>query len=365
MPSRRDIQRGAHARGAAKASPARAHESLRKAPVVRGTGRATGVSRPTLLGGGGRPTGGSHAADGGRPRHIAPRSRRRGGVRLVLLVALLVVGLGLMVYPMIASYMYEATSSRVVAEYDEATSSMSDGEIARQFQLAEDYNEELEQAHVTLTDPFDPSAIEEVSEPYSAIMNLAGDGVIGHVEIPKINVDLPIYHGTSSEVLEKGVGHMANSSLPTGKAGTHVVLTGHTGLSHSRMFTDLPELTEGDVFYLHVLGQTFAYKVVRTDIVEPHDSSLLETVEGKEYVTLLTCYPYGINSHRLLVRGERIPLDEAQQASQEQGTSSIWDAQYHRAILICVAAYVPLTVLVILVLRRRRRKGSYVERPRR
>lgn len=149
---------------------------------------------------------------------------------------------------------------------------------------------------------------------------------------------------------------MANSSLPTGEEGTHVVLTGHTGLPKAPLFTDLVELEEGDVFYLHVLDRTFAYRVDRISIVEPSDSSQLQVVEGEDYVTLLTCYPYGVNSHRLLVRGERIPLDEAKAGAQASEAGSVWGSQYYRAIAWCLAVYVPLTAIAIAVLRRRARR---------
>lgn len=292
----------------------------------------------------------------GRPRgaHAARASRPRFSTALI--AALLLVGLGLVLYPLVSSYLYDRAAANVVASYDESVSSAGHDEAERQFELARAYNESLEEADVVLTDPFDPSSVEEATEPYESIMNLAGDGVIGHVEIPKIDVDLPIYHGTSSQVLEEGVGHMANTSLPTGDEGTHTVLTGHTGLPKARLFTDLVELEEGDVFYVHVLDQTFAYRVDQISIVEPSDSSQLQAVEGKNYVTLLTCYPYGVNSHRLLVRGERIPLDEAETAAQASGVASVWDSQYYRAIALCLAVYVPLTAIVVVLLRRRARR---------
>lgn len=285
---------------------------------------------------------GAHAARAPRPR-----------LSTVLIVILLLLGLGLVVYPLVSSHLYDRSSSSVIASYDESVSSAGHDEAERQFELARAYNESLKKADVVLTDPFDPSTVEDVSESYESIMNVAGDGVIGHVEIPKIDVDLPIYHGTSSQVLEEGVGHMANTSLPTGDEGVHAVLTGHTGLPKARLFTDLVELEKGDIFYVHVLDQTFAYRVDQISIVEPSDSSQLQVVEGKNYVTLLTCYPYGVNSHRLLVRGERIPLDEAEATDQATEPMGMWDSQYYRAIMLCLAVYVPITALATAMVRRR------------
>lgn len=294
----------------------------------------------------------------GRPRGAHAARAPRPRVSTVLVAALLLVGLGLVAYPLVSSSLYDRAAAGVVASYDETVSSAGRDEAERQLELAREYNESLERADVVLTDPFDPSAVEEASEPYDTIMNLAGDGVIGHVEIPRIGVDLPIYHGTSSQVLEEGVGHMANTSLPTGDEGTHAVLTGHTGLPRARLFTDLAELEEGDVFYVHVLDMTLAYRVDQISVVEPSDSSRLRVVEGRDYVTLLTCYPYGVNSHRLLVRGERVPLGEGEATAQAGEATSAWDSHYYRAIALCLAVYVPLTAVVVAVLRRRARRPA-------
>lgn len=287
------------------------------------------------------------------------RIKRNRKLRTMLpVVALLLIGLCLIAYPMVGNWLYDQSSSQVVASYDESVSSMTNDEINRQFELANEYNESLRTASVILTDPFDPTQTGESVEPYDSIMNMAGDGIIGHISIPKIDVNLPIYHGTSAETLEKGIGHMSNTSFPTGEKGTHAVLTGHTGMTHARMFTDVSQLEIGDVFYISVLDRTFAYKVNQIDIVEPSDSSLLQIVDDKEYVTLLTCYPYGVNSHRLLVRGEGIPLEEAQEINQDQVVSSVWDSQYYRAIILCLMVYAPLTIGAILFLRHKNKKTS-------
>lgn len=229
--------------------------------------------------------------------------------------------------------------------------------------LARDYNRQLLEGSVFLTDPFDPNLqLDPTVKPYANLLNLEGDGMMGYVEVPKIDVYLPIYHGTTSQVLEQGVGHLQNTSLPVGGESTHSVLTGHTGLSGKRLFTDLTAVEVGDVFYLHILGQTLAYQVDRIDIVEPDDTELLQVETGADLVTLVTCYPYGINTQRLLVRGTRIPYEEAVEQQAVQGTmdqsESVWMRQYRRAIFTCVAVYVPLMVVVLLLLRRRRRQKN-------
>lgn len=272
-----------------------------------------------------------------------------------LVIAVLILGVLLVCYPLVSDFFYERAASTIIAKYDEAVRQASEGDIERELARARGYNDALRESRVIPTRSFDRQRIEERSSSYESILNIAGDGVIGHVEVPKIGIDLPVYHGVSAEVLEEGIGHMPNTSFPIGEPGTHAVLTGHTGLIKARMFTDLPRLVVGDVFYVHVLNRVLAYKVDQINIVDPTDSSALGIVEDKEYVTLLTCYPYGVNSHRLLVRGEGISLEEAQKIDQERVPLSVWDSQYARALVICLLAYVPIGIGVVVFLKHRHR----------
>lgn len=169
---------------------------------------------------------------------------------------------------------------------------------------------------------------------------------MGSIEIPSIDVNLVIYHGTEEEVLQKGVGHLQGTSLPVGGTGTHSVLSAHTGLPNKKLFTDLDQLEPGDVFYLHILGETLAYKVDQILTVLPHETDALMIDSTQDYVTLVTCTPYGINSHRLLVRGTRIPYEEAQQIAQDAGThsGSTWRDEYLKAL------FVGLLILLVLII---------------
>lgn len=282
---------------------------------------------------------------------------------LIFIALIFLAGIGLVVYPMVSNTLYERDQSTVLAEYDETVAQAEQSELEEALELARDYNRQLLEGSVFLTDPFDPNLqLDPTVKPYADLLNLEGDGMMGYVEVPKIDVYLPIYHGTTSEVLEKGVGHLQNTSLPVGGESTHAVLTGHTGLSGKRLFTDLTEVEVGDVFYLHILGQTLAYQVDRIDIVDPDDTALLQVETGEDLVTLVTCYPYGINTQRLLVRGTRISYEEAVEQQALQGTmdqgDSVWVRQYRKAILVCVAVYVPLTSVVVLLLLRRRKKSE-------
>lgn len=225
--------------------------------------------------------------------------------------------------------------------YDKKAAEMSQKEINDALEKAQEYNREL-LGNVVLTDPFDPDAVKKQNEDYDNLLNIAGDGVMGSVEIPSIDVYLPIYHGTDSESLEKGAGHLENSSLPVGGKGTHSIISAHTGLPSAKMFDNLTEVKEGDVFYIHVLNRTLAYEVDQIKVVLPENVSDLLIDKNKDYVTLVTCTPYGINSHRLLVRGERIPYKEAKKKdnSKKKG-NTMWKAY---ALMLVLAV-----VLIILL----------------
>ena len=194
---------------------------------------------------------------------------------------------------------------------------------------------------------------------------------MGYVEIPVISVNLPIYHGTGTDSLERGVGHLLGSSLPVGGESTHAVLTGHSGMATSKMFTDLEQLKEGDVFYLHTLGETLAYQVTELNTVLPHETELLAVVPEKDYCTLVTCVPYAVNSHRLLVRGERIPYEQAEELVEEitieELPTSHWEEKYMEGIFygIGAASIVSAAIIAFSVTRGSRRKsrgGKYVRK---
>lgn len=225
--------------------------------------------------------------------------------------------------------------------YDKKAAEMSQKEINDALEKAQEYNREL-LGNVVLTDPFDPDAVKKQNEDYDNLLNIAGDGVMGSVEIPSIDVYLPIYHGTDSESLEKGAGHLENSSLPVGGKGTHSIISAHTGLPSAKMFDNLTEVKEGDVFYIHVLNRTLAYEVDQIKVVLPENVSDLLIDKNKDYVTLVTCTPYGINSHRLLVRGTRISYKEAKKKdnSKKKG-NTMWKAY---ALMLVLAV-----VLIILL----------------
>lgn len=279
---------------------------------------------------------------------------------LLCIVLFFLAGIGAVLYPLVSNLLYEKNQSHVLAEYDQAVAQQEAQVLEEALEDAREYNRSLLESEAFLTDPFDPALVlDPTLEPYASLLNLEGDGIMGYVNIPKISVNLPIYHGTTPQVLEKGVGHLQNTSLPVGGESTHAVLTGHTGLAGKRLFTDLSQLQAGDVFYLHILGQTLAYQVTEILIVEPDETEHLVVEQGEDLVTLLTCHPYGLNTHRLLVRGSRIPYEEAvelEQQEQVQPVVSVWEQEYRKSIVLCLAIYAPLTLIIILVILLRKRK---------
>ena len=245
-------------------------------------------------------------------------------------------GLGVTLYPVFSDWYISRHQGQVVDNYDKKAAEMSQKEINDALEKARKYNREL-LGNVVLTDPFDPDAVKKQNEDYDNLLNIAGDGVMGSVEIPSIDVYLPIYHGTDSESLEKGAGHLENSSLPVGGKGTHSIISAHTGLPSAKMFDNLTEVKEGDVFYIHVLNRTLAYEVDQIKVVLPENVSDLLIDKNKDYVTLVTCTPYGINSHRLLVRGTRIQYTEAKKKdnSKKKG-NTMWKAYALMLVLAVV-----------------------------
>ena len=273
---------------------------------------------------------------------------------IILMSLIFLSGLGIMLYPVISNAYMEYKQKSVITNYEETVKEMPKDTINEELERASDYNKLLIGTAI-VTDPFDPEAqkkLEESSD-YFNILNLDEKGLMGYVVIPKIDVNLPIYHGTSEEVLQKGVGHLQNTSLPVGGESTHSVLSGHTGLSSAKLFTDLDKLEEGNVFYIKTLGETLAYEVDQIKIVEPHETSDLLIESDKDYITLVTCTPYGINSHRLLVRGTRIPyteeVEEEIKKEEKETVGSTWRDEYFKALAVGLGGLAILGIIFIIV----------------
>lgn len=220
--------------------------------------------------------------------------------KTIILVLFFFMGLLIWLYPSLSDFYNQKIQSKEIGNYESFIEEMEEKDYSKLFQEAYDYNNSLQD----LKDPYiqAPTKLKN----YNDIMNINGNGMIGYISIDKIKVELPIYHGTSESVLSTGVGHLEGSSLPVGGEGTHAVLSAHRGLPSSKLFTDLDKLEIGDIFSVTILNQMFTYKVEYIEIVEPHDIENLKINPKEDYLTLMTCTPYGINTHRLLVRGKRI-----------------------------------------------------------
>lgn len=267
----------------------------------------------------------------------------------IILAIIFLIGLSVMLYPSFSNYWNSRVQSRAVASYNNDVQKMSKQDYKRMFQEADDYNEELNK----IDHPFENYG--EIPG-YDDILNVSGTGIIGYVTIDRIKTELPIYHGTSEGVLQIGVGHLEGSSFPVGGVGTHTVLSAHRGLPSAKLFSNLDEMEEGDTFQITVLNRVLTYQVDQLHIVEPGDLDDLQVDPEKDYCTLMTCTPYGINTHRLLVRGVRV-----------DGSANAYvpaDAYQIEPNVVAVATTITITVIMIVISfvmwAVKRRKGTIV-----
>lgn len=283
-------------------------------------------------------------------------SKRKNTIIIICFVLVILLGAGAAAYPLIASINNERTQSLVQTEYEEKLQQLDTSEIDAALAAAREYNKTISTVQIE-----DIDKIKESLPPYEDLLNLANNGIMGYIEIPAINVDLPIYHGTTGAAMEKGAGHMEGTSLPVGGIGTHAVISAHSGMSSAKLFTDLDKLKLGDMFFITVCNQKLAYEVDNIAVVEPTDIDLIRIDTQQDYVTLLTCTPYGVNTHRLLVRGHRVEMAEEAIAEVEEKVepaASTWIEKYEQGILIGVAIFLGLLLIALLVYFIKRRKDK-------
>ena len=270
--------------------------------------------------------------------------------KLTLCIIAVFLGLGIALYPLIYNAYTEKTRSMIETKYTEAVQQMQGTILQSTRHAAEDYNALIRR---TADMAYSQEVLAAASERYDSLIDVRGDGIMGYIEIPKISVHLPIYHGSGEEALSRGVGHLLGSSLPIGGQATHCVLTGHSGLARDKMFSDLELLEIGDTFYLHVLDEVLAYQVRNIYTVLPEDCSLIQIEGQHDYCTLITCTPFAVNSHRLLVRGERVPYSPELKAEEDtrfqpvERTASTWTLSYLRGLLYGLIAAISLIILIL------------------
>ena len=283
---------------------------------------------------------------------------------LILIIVILVVGVGVLSYPLFSSVVNNIASRQTAEDHQKRIEKLEKDDKNALYAEADVYNRSLTD-NVILTDPFDEEAYKRIGATYKKAFNVTPDGLICYIDIPKINVYLPVYHGTAEETLAKTAGHLENTSIPVGGESTHAVISAHSAFPGETFFDYLPDLKEGDEFYIHILDRTLKYEVDQIKVVTPETTEDLRITKGEDYVTLITCTPYSINTHRLLVRGHRVPYDDSEYVEINPPTMSFdndcifflgykipyWAAGVGIALILGV-----VILIVVLVLRRSRRK---------
>ena len=287
---------------------------------------------------------------------------------IIIIILFFLIGVGVLSYPLVSSVINNIDMRNAQGDYVEKAKSMEPAKIRKMFAEANTYNQSLI-SNMILTDPFDEEAYKKIGERYTKVFNAGSDGLMGYIKIPKINVNLPIYHGTSLEVLSKGAGHLENTSLPVGGKGTHSVISAHSAYPTQTFFDYLTEIKEGDSFYIYVLDRVLKYEVDQIKVVLPNDTSNLYIEHDKDYMTLVTCTPYSINTHRLLVRGKRVhydPDENVEIGAVSGGEGLLFFFGYRLSywtiggIIVGFLFFVVIVVVLLVMLnRRRKKKGKY------
>lgn len=270
--------------------------------------------------------------------NIKERPMKKHGTTIVLLIVL-IAGLSLVLYPPLSNWWNSKVQARAVASYVEAVADIDEEQYARLWEDARNYNNSLSVGNDAYV------LTKEQKENYNNLLDIGGLGIMGYIEIPSIGATLPIYHGTDESLLQVAIGHLEWTSLPVGGENSHSVISGHRGLPSARLFTDLDKLVEGDIFMIRVLDEVLTYEVDQILIVEPHETEALQIVEGEDLCTLITCTPYGVNSHRLLVRGHRVANQEV--ADTVRVTAN---AMQIEPIIVAPILAIPMLLVLLIVL---------------
>ncbi len=281
---------------------------------------------------------------------------------IALGVLFFVVALGVTLYPLIAANYNEKHQSELHTSYDAEISQVEDASLREAREAASAYNADI--SALSLIYPYSQDVLDRAEIDYADLLDLTGGGIMAYIRIPKLDLSLPVYHGTNELTLEKGIGHLLGSTLPIGGEDTHAVLTGHSGLSSQPMFSNLADLVIGDIFYIDVLGETLAYEVDQIETVLPTDSTYLGVEKGRDLVTLVTCTPFGVNTHRLLVRGTRVEIPQ-ESADEPTPTETLetdtWTQKYIDGILLGVEIAGAILVIggAVLVICKLRKRGRH------
>ena len=276
---------------------------------------------------------------------------KRKHISTIFIILIFLVGLGFISYPTVSNLWNQAHQSRAIATYSKQVEKLDDSENKKMLKAARKYNKSLlkKSEHWKLS--------KKDKKKYESLLDVSGTGIMGYIEVPKIDCSLPIYHGTDEGALQIAIGHLEGSSLPVGGKSSHCVLSGHRGLPSARLFTDLDQMEEGDIFILNILGRKLAYEVDQIKVVLPEEMSDLEIEEGKDLCTLVTCTPYGINTHRLLVRGHRTEYVE-KKVEEEQKEVQTKKTDIRLMIAGGAGVLILLIIIIVIVIKRRRKRRN-------
>ena len=271
----------------------------------------------------------------------------------ILIGLLFLVGLGIMIYPTVSNQWNTYRQNKLISNYEKVVDDMSDEDFSQEWQYAQAFNETISGNNV-FADVFGEKSKDSENSEYNRVLNVNNDGIMGYISIPEINIKLAIYHGTSDDVLQTGVGHINGSKLPIGGESTHCVLAAHRGLPSAELFTDIDQLQTGDKFYLHILDKVLAYEVDQIlPMVDKDDHQTLQNAlsitEGQDYVSLFTCTPYGVNSHRLIVRGHRVEYNGEEDVKQSVGDRMLESIKNYYMLILVLG--LSITILVIIIMR--------------
>ena len=281
----------------------------------------------------------------------------RSNIILVIAsIIMFLLGSLIFFYPTISNYVANKQFQSAIGNYKEKVQEISKKDLSSEYEKAVEYNNALNGTDIH--DPFVPGSGYVLPDNYEDVLNIDGNGIMGYIEIPKISLSLPIYHGSSEETLDNGVGHLETTALPIGGEGNNPILTGHRGLPRAELFTRLDEIKKGDLIYLHVLNDDLAYKVDNINVILPDDVSTLQAVPGKDMVTLITCTPYGINTHRLVVQGVRVPyVAPKREESYSPGYMKLTESMKSRIYGI-IAGIIILVVIIFIYNKRKKNKDG-------
>ena len=277
-------------------------------------------------------------------------------ILIVVSIIMFLLGSLIFFYPTISNYIANKEFQGAIKTYNKSVKKISEEDLTEELNKAIKYNNELNGTEIH--DPFEPGSGYIVPDNYEEVLNISGDGIMGYIQIPKISLKLPIYHTSSEKVLEKGIGHLETTALPIGGVGNNPILTGHRGLPQAELFTRLDEVKKGNIIYIHVLNKHLSYEVDSIKVIKPDDVGTLRAIKGRDMITLITCTPYGINTHRLIIQGKRVPYVPIKEENNSSvGTVKLTESMKSRVYGVIVGIII-LIILLFIMKKRKNRNGK-------